>query len=122
MVPPTGPKTSRIRAWRTPRDSAATAERSQTGSVDPGICRLSCGDPLDGDVDRRLRPTLEAELGQDHRDRVLDGLLRDPQPAADLAVGQPLTDEREDLALAGGETPGDGSGGGGHDRRIFDDL
>src|SRR5262249_31588065 len=37
------------------------------------------------------------------RDVVADGLLADPEALADVGVGEPLRDQREDLALAGRE-------------------
>ena len=50
-----------------------------------------------------LGAALHAELGQQARDVVLDRLLGEEQPLADLPVRQALGDEHEDLALLGVE-------------------
>ena len=59
-----------------------------------------------GAVHRRLGASLEAELGEQPGDVVLDGLLGQVQLRADLAVRQALRDEVEDLLLAVGEGVG----------------
>src|SRR3954466_1768507 len=46
-----------------------------------------------GGQDRRLRAALEAELGQQVGDVVLDRLLGEEHALADLPVRQPLTDQ-----------------------------
>ena len=50
-----------------------------------------------------LGATLHAELRQQAGHVVLDGLLGEEQPFADLAVGQPVADQAENLTLARGE-------------------
>lgn len=62
---------------------------------DPAAGRLG-----DGDVDRRLRPAVQAQLGQHNGDRVLDRLLGDAEPRADLAIGEPATDLVQHLLFA----------------------
>ena len=63
-----------------------------------------------GAVHRRLGASLEAELGEQPGDVVLDGLLGQVQLGADLAVCQALRDEIEDLLLTVGEGVGPGPG------------
>ncbi|KOU33834.1 hypothetical protein ADK53_17330 [Streptomyces sp. WM6373] len=48
---------------------------------------------------RGLDAPLHAQLDEEPRDGVLDGLLRDVQPLADLTVGENPTDHEEDLLL-----------------------
>ena len=51
----------------------------------------------------RLGAALQAELGEDARDVVLDRLLGEEHPLADLPVGQALGDQREQLELLLGQ-------------------
>jgi len=53
--------------------------------------------------DRGLGATLEAELRQQARNVVLDGLLGEGEFQPDLTVGETGGDQREDLGLARGE-------------------
>jgi len=46
-----------------------------------------------------LRPSLHAELREHGRDVVLDGLFGEEETLGDLAVGEPLADQVEHLAL-----------------------
>src|SRR5690606_39205307 len=57
---------------------------------------------LGGD-DRRLDAAFHAEFGQEAGDVVLDRLLGQVQTLADLPVGEPLTDQCEDLPLPFGQ-------------------
>lgn len=63
--------------------------------ADPAAGRLG-----DGDVDRGLRPAVQAQLGQYNGDRVLDCLLGDAEPQADLAIGEPAADLVQHLLFA----------------------
>ena len=60
-------------------------------------CRGAAGQP--GRVGRRLGAAFHAELGEQHRYVVLDGLLRQEQPFPDLPVGQALADQLQDAAF-----------------------
>src|SRR5215210_3609818 len=51
----------------------------------------------------RLGPVADTELAVERRGVVLDGVRGEEEPLGDLAVGRPLADQLEDLALAGGE-------------------
>ena len=53
-----------------------------------------------GAEDGRLGAALHAELGQQRGHVVLDGLLGQEEPFADLAVGQSFRDEVENLSLS----------------------
>src|SRR2546428_8132495 len=76
--------------------------------------RLSQGSPwsdvLDEAVPDRvngcLRAVRDAEFFEDRRNVTLHGLRGEHQTLRDLAVGQPFSDERQDLALALGEAAG----------------
>ena len=57
------------------------------GSVTPR------GSPLPGDPGGDLRATLQAHLGQQRRDVVLHGLLRDAELLTDLTVREAITDQ-----------------------------
>nr|BFE79393.1 hypothetical protein GCM10020093_019940 [Planobispora longispora] len=52
---------------------------------------------------RGLGTALHTELGQQVGDVVLDGLLRQVQPLADLPVGQPLADQLQDVPFLVGQ-------------------
>src|SRR2546421_9413683 len=52
---------------------------------------------------RGLAASLDAELGQDGRDMVVDGFRGEEQALRDLAIGQAFGDHGEDLGLALGE-------------------
>ncbi len=53
-----------------------------------------------GGQDRGLNPALHAQFGQQTGDVVLDGLLRQVELPADLAVGQAVADQSQDVPLA----------------------
>jgi hypothetical protein len=58
--------------------------------------RTSCRASSSAWTHRRLGAALEPELGQQRGHVVLDGLLREEHPCADLAVRQALSDQVED--------------------------
>src|SRR4051812_32205617 len=62
------------------------------------------------DEDRCLRAALQAQLGEHRGDVVLDRLLRQIEPNGDLPVGQPFTDELEDVLLVGAQPSEHGVG------------
>jgi hypothetical protein len=55
-----------------------------------------------GRVGGGLGAPFHAELGEERRHVVLDRLLGEEQPLADLPVRQPLADQLQDLKLMGG--------------------
>lgn len=62
---------------------------------------------------------VDAELGEDVLDVVVDGALGDVQPGGDLPVGQARTHEAGDLLLSPGqESERRALGVGGHDRGL----
>ena len=67
---------------------------SNTGSTNASVLRHLCSQ------DRRLGAALHVELGQQTGDIVLDRLLGEEQPLADLPVRQPFRDQVENLAFA----------------------
>src|SRR5690606_13921508 len=75
----------------------APAARSRLAAV------LQRGDALPERVERGLCAVVEAELREDLRQAVPDGLLADPQPGRDLLVGGALGEVPEDLLLALGQ-------------------
>src|SRR3712207_612414 len=89
-----------LRAVVLPR-TMCTACRSGT-APDYGTSVLRpLGTPLD--PERGLRAIGDADGLEDARDVRLDGLLRDAEAARDELVGQPLAEQLEHLALAGGQ-------------------
>ena len=92
-------------ADRDPRRGGARGRRR------PGVRRRRVvEDP--GGVGRGLGAALHAELGEQGGDVVLDGLLGEEQPVADLPVGQALADQLEDAAFLVGERRPAGRRGG----------
>src|SRR3954468_3884527 len=78
------------------------------GSAPPAVSgypdiTVSVEQPLPAGDRRRLGAAGGVELAEDVGDVHRDGLRADEQLLADLAVGAALGDQREDLALAGGE-------------------
>ena len=95
-----------------PPSAAVIGRRSAAPTAAPGcagraaalidVRRVSSdggGAPQLGGQDRGLGPPFQAELGQQVRHVVLDRLLGEEHPLADLPVGQPLPDELEHGAL-----------------------
>src|SRR5687768_16227737 len=78
-----------------PSAPARPARRSLATSSSPpcsvGFLGAPFGEP--GGVGRRLRPPAHAQLGEEVRDVVLDGLLRQEDRLGDLAVRVALVDE-----------------------------
>ena len=111
---------SGVWAGRPPTGSSSGTRRSTTATAPPSGSASSCPDRRDR-PDRpsgpvvvrraeqlrgehgRLGPALQAELGQDAGDVVLDGLLGQEHLLADLPVGQALGDEAEQLELLLGQ-------------------
>src|SRR4051794_25976006 len=73
-------------------------------SADASAGPVSIGTEFGGQ-DGGLRAPLEAELGQQVRDVVLDRLLGEEHPLADLPVGQALADQLEHGALLVAQLP-----------------
>lgn len=96
----------RTAAWTAAPGSAGgrrstTDARASVSRVDPGP-PLAVLDPAD--EHRGLDPAAHAQFGEDRGDAVLDGLLGQEEAFRDLAVGEALADEVEDLPLPGGES------------------
>src|SRR6185312_3501966 len=81
---------------------AAAAGRGSGGRVVPGRPLGVCAE-YPGGIGGGLGPALHAELGEYAGDVVLDGLLGQEEPVADLPVGQSFADELEDAPLLVGE-------------------
>src|SRR4249919_1615226 len=62
--------------------------------------------PQSRPVHRRLCPSLHAELGEQARNIVLDGLLCEEQPFPNLSIGASFSDEIEDLAFPSSQAAG----------------
>ena len=86
-VPPGGAKSGyrRPRRWRSPCTKVASARAVEDAELLGPACRLE--------------PRVHVQLFVDVRDVRADGLLADEQPASDLAVGQPVGEEPQDLLL-----------------------
>src|SRR5689334_14055227 len=89
---------TRRRATRHPRERPTFFADPDTSAPFLPLPVLDLG----GD-DRGLDTALHAELGEQAGDVVLHRLLGEVQPLADLAVGEALADQGEDLPLPGGQ-------------------
>src|SRR5512133_1608715 len=92
-----------------PPSSMMSAVERQTTLADSRAARgaPTCT-PMQGcSVNRRLGAPLHAELGQQSRYVVLDGLLGEKQPFPNLAVGAAVGNEIENFPLPGGQALGD---------------
>ena len=62
-------------------------------------------------LDDRLAAALQAELGENRGDVVLDGAGRKEEPFSDGRISQPIGDQPQDVELAPGQRRGVRAGG-----------
>ena len=85
-----------------PSARRAGAQAGRVGRRSGGVLhrRKRLQEPLSVGDDRGLRPVGRAELPDDVLDVLLDRVLGDREPAADLLVRQPLSEQPQDRRLA----------------------